>query len=386
MLDKRIRSVSKHSNPLFPPYLLCVVLAFACGGSPSLSLATSKTGHSPGRPVDSGGFANKQPPPAPARSFWGTRWCFGAGAPMTNPPALGAEGQVYLATDEGYVHGLSAGGGFEWSYTMKGAAVAGPVVLPDATVVVATSVRLLYALRPNGTRLWVLRVPEPIATPMAVSAKGTLVFGAAEHVVYAVSRHGGIVWRIPLKSKITTGPRVHEDGTVFIGTESGVVSWISPARRTLWPSPSVDRLAAGPEGEPFQLWLASGQVFSSNGAMSPKADLRFLRRLPGGGLLGTRGKQLIWLGQGGSEESTSELDADPSADPAPGLEPEEAYIPTSDGTILRARRGGQAVEYARLGYSPVSELLVDRPRQRLLAAAGEGRVCAVSLSHERASD
>ena len=167
-------------------------LLLRCTPAPPLGLATSGSGvihpaasHAPGAGA-----------PEPSRELydhWGTRWCFGAGAPSAGAPALGPDGQIYVATQEGYVHALDRSGGFLWSYTVKGAIHVPPVVLPGGAVVVVTRLNLVYAIRPDGRRLWVYRVPEPVQTPLRVSERGTLVFGAGRFYAYAVSAFGGLV-------------------------------------------------------------------------------------------------------------------------------------------------------------------------------------------------
>src|SRR5690606_9132781 len=161
-----------------------LLVLHGCAGGPPLGLATSgPTALDP---------AQTSPPSAEASAakrelyeHWGTRWCFGAGAPIAGAPAVGRDGQLFVATHEGYLHALDRSGAFAWSYTVKGAIHVPPVVLPNGTVVVATRQNLLYAIRPNGRRLWVYRVPEPVQTPLVVSEKGTLLFGAGSSYGYA---------------------------------------------------------------------------------------------------------------------------------------------------------------------------------------------------------
>lgn len=359
------------------------LLVAACLSAPPLGLAT--TGPAA---LDSA----HAPQPAVARvkpteelyDRWGTRWCFGAGAPISGAPALGPQGQIYIGTHEGYLHALDRSGGFLWSYTVKGAIHVPPVVLPSGVVVVATRQNLMYAFRPNGRKLWVYRVPEPVQTPLAVSDKGTLVFGAGRFYGYAVSPLGGLVWRVKLPAPLTdTSPRLHKNGTVFMGTERGVVSWQAPARQTLWESPPVETFVLGSGGtqerptdrEP--IWLASGRAFSSHGPMNLGDGLRFGRALPEGGELFSTRSELEWIGPNGAAVRRVTLGAEPSAPPLLAASG-EVWVPSVDGTLLGVEAGAtQARAVARIGFGPLTALALEGPDQ-IVAATGEGNVCGVS--------
>ena len=360
-----------------------ILLVAGCASAPPLSLAT--TGPAALDPAHAPQYAvARVKPTEELYDRWGTRWCFGAGAPISGTPAIGPQGQVYVATHEGYLHALDRTGGFLWSYTVKGAIHVPPVVLPNGAVVVATRQNLIYAFRPNGRKLWVYRVPEPVQTPLAVSDKGTLVFGAGRTHGYAVSALGGLVWRVKLPAALgDAAPRLHKNGTVFIGTQRGVVSWQSPSRQTLWESPPVESFLLGPgdaqerptAGEP--IWLASGRAFSSHGAMSLGDGLRFGRALPeGGALLSTR-TELQWLAATGVAARQVALPAEPSAPPLLAASG-EVWVPTVDGTLLGVEPGAtEARPVARVGFGPLTALALEGPDQ-IVAASGEGNVCGVS--------
>lgn len=354
-------------------------LLLGCTPAPPLGLAT--TGSTAIHPA-----ASREPQAGAVEQtrelydHWGTRWCFGAGAPSAGAPALGPNGQIYVATHEGYVHALDRSGGFLWSYTVKGAIDVPPVVLPGGAVVVATRLNLMYAIRPDGRRLWVYRVPEPVQTSLAVSERGTVVFGAGRFYAYAVSARGGLVWRLKLPGTVTEGPLLHKNGTVFMGTERGVVSWQAPTQLRLWESPRVDGFVLdGAKTSGEQLWLASGRVFSSNGPVELGQDLRFARTLPEGGTLVASRSALRWLGPAGAVLREVVLDAEPSAPPLLGSGG-EAWIPSVEGTLLGVAPGeSTARAVARLGFGPLSALVPDGVDQ-LIAASGDGSVCAVSRS------
>jgi len=359
------------------------LVAAACATAPPLGLATTApaaldSAHAPQQAMA------RVKPAEELYDRWGTRWCFGAGAPISGAPAIGPQGQIYVATHEGYLHALDRSGAFLWSYTVKGAIHVPPVILPNGAVVVATRQNLIYAFRPNGRRLWVYRVPETVQTPLAVSDKGTLVFGAGRTHGYAVSSLGGLVWRVKLPAAVTEiPPRLHKNGTVFMGTERGVVSWQAPTRQTLWESPPVESFVLGPGSSPERpaagepIWLASGRAFSSHGPMNLGDGLRFGRALPEGGELVSTRSELQWLGPSGAVARSVALGAEPSAPPLVASTG-EVWVPSVDGTLLGVEPGAsQARPLARIGFGPLTALALEGPDQ-IVAASGDGNVCSVS--------
>ena len=109
---KRVLSGVRCSSACFSVLLgwatLVVAIApvFAgCVAGPPLGLATSgPTTLDSAQARQSAGESA-----APMRQLydrWGTRWCFGAGAPVAGPPASGPDGQIYVGTHEGYVYAV----------------------------------------------------------------------------------------------------------------------------------------------------------------------------------------------------------------------------------------------------------------------------------------
>jgi len=108
-------------------------------------------------------------------------------------------------------------------------------------------------------------------------------------------------------------------------------------------------------------------------------DLRFAQTLPDGGLLVASRAALRWVGSAGAVLREVPLDAEPSAPPLLGSRG-ETWIPTAEGTLLGVAPGDSTAHaVARLGFSPLSALVPDGLDQ-ILAASGEGSVCAVSRS------
>jgi hypothetical protein len=211
-----------------------------------------------------------------------------------------------------------------------------------------------------------------------MSERGTLVFGAGQGFAYAVSALGGLVWRVKLPAPATEAVVLHKNGFVFMGTQRGVATWQTPARQQLWPSPPVEQFLLG-EGVPGTppIWLASGRAFSSHGPMDLGDGLRFGRQLAEGGQLLSTRSELRWLKPTGAVERSVPLVAEPSAPPLVGPLG-EIWIPTVEGTLLGIEPNGVVARpVARVGFSPVSALVPEGDDQ-IVAATGEGNVCAVS--------
>lgn len=126
-----------------------------------------------------------------------TAFRFSASATLFARPGVGQGGAIYVGSGDGYVHALSADGGFRWSYTVKGRVVAPPVEEPTTgRVFVATSEARLYALEPDSHLRWVFPLPVAPKSELSLTAKGTLLFVGQDDFLYGVTTGGALSLRL----------------------------------------------------------------------------------------------------------------------------------------------------------------------------------------------
>jgi len=85
------------------------------------------------------------------------KWLFRTPAFAYGPPAVGADGSVYVASID-TLYALDSAGRLKWQYSDPGSqgAIAGPNIGPDGNIYVVNDVggRGAVALSPNGRLLW----------------------------------------------------------------------------------------------------------------------------------------------------------------------------------------------------------------------------------------
>lgn len=122
---------------------------------------------------------------------------FSAGSTLFAEPGLGAAGDLYVGGADGYVHALTAEGGYRWSYTVQGRVLAAPIEEPSSgRVFVATSERKLYALERDSHLRWVFPLPVSPKSELLLTPKGTLLFVGQDDYLYGVTTGGFLNLRL----------------------------------------------------------------------------------------------------------------------------------------------------------------------------------------------
>ena len=191
--------------------------------------------------------------PANGRPKWNTTQ---SGIAYGWTPAVGTDGTVYVASQDGMVYALHGENGqLRWSYRVasNGSSVTAPPVLgDDDTVYVTTSGDLRG--HSNGT-VWALNgqtgAPRWSSSPSIIGfnwptlgTDGTLFAKSSDGTVYAFSAlTGSVMWNVALGIEDTPDfpePAVGADGTVYLLDErnsrlaalngnSGAVLWSATA-------------------------------------------------------------------------------------------------------------------------------------------------------------
>ena len=78
-------------------------------------------------------------------------WEYRTGGRILTWPAIGADGTIYLGSDDGYVYALLADGSLQWRFQTDGKVRASPAIAEDGTLYIASEDRYLYALGAGPT-------------------------------------------------------------------------------------------------------------------------------------------------------------------------------------------------------------------------------------------
>ena len=124
--------------------------------------------------------------------------------------ALGADGTIYAASEDGFLYALDAAGNLQWEF-FAGPMQAAPAVGTDGTIYVTNSAEQIFAINHNGTQQWTAG-----GGPFADKDMGHIAAALDENYLYTP-------WRGGLRAlRLTTGRSDWDAGYGF--KRSGAVS------------------------------------------------------------------------------------------------------------------------------------------------------------------
>lgn len=171
--------------------------------------------------------------------------------------AVDLEGNVYVPTDGGTLHGFPAGypaEGSPWTYTQpNGALRSAPAILGDGTIYVGSNDGRLYALDKDGTHFWEYNAQSPIRAAPAVGIDGTAFFGTADGEFYAIGASGSPLWEVSTSAGhgisgsavIGSDRKIHfcddgMEGNLYALRPDGESDWSISATAAFVGSPALD--------------------------------------------------------------------------------------------------------------------------------------------------
>ena len=130
----------------------------------------------------------------------------------------------------------------KWKFATAGAfGFSSPAIGANGTIYVGSEDGNLYAVNPNGKQKWVVATAKFVESSPAIGADGTIYIGSNDGSLYAENPDGTQKWAFITDGGIDfSSPAVGADGTIYIGSEDGNLYAVNPdARRSgrLQPSP-----------------------------------------------------------------------------------------------------------------------------------------------------
>ncbi len=299
-------------------------------------------------------------------------WTFHAGAPLRAGAGVGAGG-IAVGSSDGYLHALRPDGAYRWSFTVKGAVVATPLVDGRGGVYVATSSRKLYALTPNGTLAFTMPLAGVALDPLRWKNERELLIATQEGVAYAITTGGVTRAAVALKESLTTPPLPLGGDRWLVGGALGDVFTLDgwrPSRARLASSPVLALVARGAG----YVGLSADGVFWPG--QSPKQPAQQLGCGPGqvivvapdGGVGTLDGKAVVWRG---------DLDEPLSAAPICARDG-SVLLPLASGVLAVMSLNGRMRRYS-LGSSALFTPAIDWDRGQLVVSSADGRIQALQL-------
>ncbi len=192
-------------------------------------------------------------------------------------PTVGADGTIYARRANGYLYAINWDGTLKWKTSISYDSWPSPALGRDGTIYVP-GLTQLYAISPqNGTILWNFPTGNTIYSSPAIGADGTIYFGGMDTKLYAVdpathlSKAG---WPKTLGGYVASSPAIGSDGAIYVGCYDGKLYAYNANGTAKW-SPiqlagAVDSSPAiGPDGtiyvgsQPYELYAinpTTGQV------------------------------------------------------------------------------------------------------------------------------
>lgn len=149
-------------------------------------------------------------------------------------PVLGSDGTVYVGSNvvsddlsmTGTLHAVNSAGTETWHYDMGGLA-SPPAVAADGTLYVGTVDQGLCAINPNGTLRWSCPINGSILSSPAIGVDNTIYVGATvlsgfslKNQLYALGPAGSVKWTSPVGSDgmnlLSFSPVIGADATVYV--------------------------------------------------------------------------------------------------------------------------------------------------------------------------
>ena len=173
------------------------------------------------------------------------RWSLALGSISYGSAVVGPDGTVYTAADESLVAVDDRGDTAEvkWRFDTGFVIETSPAVGPDGTVVIGPNGHFEYGVTPGGEERWRYDRHELSYSSAAVTDDGVAWFGDHNGYMNAVDVRTGVLIRrvhgllrtaTRKSAGVWTSPAIDADGNVYFGTRPGHVHGFAPSGRQLF--------------------------------------------------------------------------------------------------------------------------------------------------------
>ena len=162
------------------------------------------------------------------------KWSYTTGDWIESSPAIGADATIYVGSNDHNLYTIDPNGGLKWSYTTGGGIASSPAIGADGTIYVGSDDNNIYAINPNGGLKWSYTTGNWIASSPAIGADGTIYVGSSDHKLYAIDPNGTLKWSYTTDSQIVSSPAIGADGTIYVGSDGYKLYAINPDGTLKW--------------------------------------------------------------------------------------------------------------------------------------------------------
>jgi outer membrane protein assembly factor BamB len=165
-------------------------------------------------------------------------WQATTGDAVTCSPAVGADGTVYVGSNDNSFYAYGPGGSLKWSHAAGGLFdTSSAAIGPDGTVYAGCGDGNLYAFGgSDGSVEWTYAFPSnqaPSSSP-SLGADGTVYVHGTDGNLYALTSAGALKWTFAAAGVSYAAPTIAPDGTVYVGTDGGLFYAVNPDGTQKW--------------------------------------------------------------------------------------------------------------------------------------------------------
>ena len=160
------------------------------------------------------------------------KWTFTTGGEVLSSPAIGADGTVYIGSNDNNVYALDGQtGAKKWVFATRGEVRSSPAIGADGSVYVGGGWATYCLDGQTGQKKWMFEEDGAAHASPAIGADGTVYVGAMDKngfnwygIVYALDgKTGTKKWSFRTKGSVSTSPAIGTDGTVYVGIWGGSI-------------------------------------------------------------------------------------------------------------------------------------------------------------------
>ena len=181
------------------------------------------------------------------------KWQFKTGGSVESSPAISADGTIYVGSDDDYVYALDGqSGALKWQFKTGGSVTSSPAISADGAIYIGSGDDYVYALDgQSGTLKWQFKTGDVVyySCP-AIGADGTIYVGSYDNYVYALNgRSGALKWKFKTNFYVASSPAIGPDGTIYVGSDddyiyaldgqSGTLKWQFKTGDIVFSSPAI---------------------------------------------------------------------------------------------------------------------------------------------------
>ena len=187
------------------------------------------------------------------------KWRRPLGGDVDSSPVLGDDLAVFVASDDGEVRAFSAAGRPRFA-TDLGGHIRAPLALTHDGGVVAAVMgprpRVVSLDATSGAIRFEFHLPltettelGPLSGPL-VDGEGRIYFGSFDDFIYALERDGSLAWTYRVPGDVDAPPILLHDGTLVVGCDDGKVYALEDAARANQRAVPIGHDGGGDAGVP----------------------------------------------------------------------------------------------------------------------------------------